>query len=192
MLQPDLADLSDEKLLQRVAGGDQAAFSILADRHEDKIFGLAQRVLGDRGDALDATQEILLTIFRQAGTFRGDSTFSTWLYRIGINTSRDLLRKRRRWQREGDDIGDADLPGTARIDEQVSLRIDLARALDQLSDDYRDAVLLHDVLGTPYEEIARLTKANIGTVKSRISRGRRKLADLMEPSRSPNASKDVT
>ncbi len=183
---------TDEELLAKVAGGDQAAFTVLAHRHEDKIFGLAQRVLGDRGDALDATQEILLTVFRQAGSFRGDSAFSTWLYRIGINTSRDLLRKRKRWQREGDDVGDVDPPSPARVDDQVTQRLDLARALDQLSDDYREPILLHDVVGIPYEEIARLTQTNIGTVKSRISRGRRKLAELLEPTPSSAASKDVT
>ncbi|MFN2526311.1 MAG: RNA polymerase sigma factor [Actinomycetota bacterium] len=191
-MRPDLGELSDEGLLERVAEGDQAAFTILVQRHEDKIFTLAHRVLGDRGDALDATQETLLTVFRQASTFRGESAFSTWLYRIGMNTSRDLLRKRKRWQREGDDLGEIDPPGPSRVDEQATQRIDLARALEQLSDDYREAVLLHDVAGVPYEQIARITQTNIGTVKSRISRGRRKLADLVEPSTSSSSSKDVT
>ncbi|HEX2240238.1 MAG TPA: sigma-70 family RNA polymerase sigma factor [Actinomycetota bacterium] len=191
-MHPDPEHIPDEELISKVAGGDQSAFNILVQRHEDKIFGLAHRVLADRGDALDATQETLLTVYRQASTFRGDSAFTTWLYRIGMNTSRDLLRKRRRWQREGDDIEGIDPPSSGRIDDQVSQRVDLARALEQLSEDYREPVLLHDVLGVPYEEIARVTRTNIGTIKSRISRGRRKLADLMEPTTSAAASKDVT
>ncbi len=189
-MRPDPRELSDEQLITEVANGDQDAFTILARRHEDKVFGLAHRVLGDRGDALDATQETLLTVYRQASTFRGDSAFSTWLYRIGMNTSRDLLRKRRRWQREGNDLDNEDPPAPGRVDDQVTQRIDLARALEQLTDDYREPVLLHDVAGVPYEEIARLTQTNIGTIKSRISRGRRKLAELMEPTTSAAASKD--
>lgn len=190
-MRPEATELPDEQLITMVAEGDQAAFTILARRHEDKIFALAHRVLGDRGDALDATQETLLTVYRQAGTFRGDAAFSTWMYRISINTSRDLLRKRRRWQREGEDVAGLDPASPGRVDDQVTQRIDLARALDQLADDYREPVLLHDVVGLPYEEIARLTRTNIGTIKSRISRGRRKLAELLEPRASAAASKDV-
>jgi RNA polymerase sigma-70 factor (ECF subfamily) len=181
---------SDESLLHAFRGGDHQAFTTLVRRHEDRMFALALRMTGSRADALDATQEAFVTMFRKASSFRGESAFGTWLYRIGINACHDLLRQRaRRDEKEGDrpDVEDERLP---RIDEAIALRIDLARALAELSEEYREAVVMHDLGGIPYEEIARLTGAAVGTVKSRISRGRRRLAELMEQASDSQASKD--
>jgi RNA polymerase sigma-70 factor (ECF subfamily) len=181
---------SDESLLHAFRGGDHQAFTTLVRRHEDRMFALALRMTGSRADALDATQEAFVTMFRKASSFRGESAFGTWLYRIGINACHDLLRQRaRRDEKEGDrpDVEDERLP---RIDEATALRIDLARALAELSEEYREAVVMHDLGGIPYEEIARLTGAAVGTVKSRISRGRRRLAELMEQASDSQASKD--
>ena len=147
-------------------------------------------MLGERSDALDATQEAFVSAFRQARSFRGDSSFGTWLYRIAINSCKDLLRKRNRW---GDPIEDAgvDTPSTEDLEGSVTRRMDLAAALAQLPDEFRDPVVMHDLGGVPYEEIARTTRTNIGTVKSRISRGRKRLAELLEHPTPPAASKDV-
>lgn len=183
--------VGDEELLRRAAGGDQAAFSQLVRRHEDRVFGIAVRMTGDRADALDATQDTFLAVFRQAGSFRGDAAFTTWLYRVAVNATRDLLRKRRRAPEPVEELPERGVPGPPP-EETVNLRLDLARALAELPEDYREAVLLHDVGAVPYEEIARITGAALGTVKSRISRGRRRLAVLMEQPVGAPASKEMT
>lgn len=172
----------DPELLNRASEGDEEAFAELMQRHEDRVFSLALRMMNDRSDALDATQETFITVFRRAESFRGDSAFSTWLYRIAVNTCMDLLRKRSRSALPGaeEDESGASVASAPSPEDTAVLRIDLARALRALQEDYREAVLLHDVGGVPYEEIAVLSGVAVGTVKSRISRGRRKLAELME------------
>lgn len=173
--------LSDEDVLGRFLNGDETAFATLVRRHQDRIFSLACRMMGDRGDALEATQETFLLALRQAAAFRGQSAFGTWLYKIGINACRDLLRKKKRWARPDDDIeARAATASAPSLDEAVALRLDVARALAALPLEYREAVAMHDLGGVPYEEIAATTKAPLGTVKSRISRGRRMLAELLE------------
>lgn len=186
----DDPSVRDEELLHRYLDGSERAFSILVQRHEDRIFGLAVRMLGDRADALDATQDAFISAFRQARSFRGDSSFGTWLYRIAINSCKDLIRRRGRWGDPVEDTGE-DRAGEGDLGAEVSARLDLAAALARLPEEFRDAVVMHDLGGIPYEQIARTTRVAIGTVKSRISRGRRRLAELMEHPGPPAASKDV-
>lgn len=182
---------SDAELLRRAADGDDAAFGKLMGRHEDRIFSLALKMTGNRPDALDATQDAFLAAFRQADKFRGESAFSTWLYRIGINACKDLLRKKGRLPQatEQDDLERASVPDRPRTDD-VDLRMDISKALAVLSEDYRQAVVMHDIGGIPYEDIATATGVAIGTVKSRISRGRRQLAGLLEHTGGSTASKE--
>lgn len=184
--------LSDEALLAEFLKGDDHAFSDLMRRHEDRIFGLAFRMTGSRPDALDATQEAFVAAFRQASTFRGDSAFATWLYRIAINACRDLLRKRTRQPTpEAEPVPPhRDRDPQPLVDETVTLRLDVAQALAGISDEYREAVVMHDLGGIPYQEIARITGVSVGTVKSRISRGRRRLARLLEQPIRARASKE--
>ena len=187
----DLEDLSDEALLDRFHNGTHAAYEVLMRRHEDRIFGLALRMTGDRSDALEATQDTFISAFRRAGSFRGDSSFGTWLYRIGINACRDVLRKRRRLPEPVADPSEHIEPiPVARLDDIVVDRVDLARALAELPEEYRQAVALHDLGGVPYDEIAAVAGVPIGTIKSRISRGRRRLAQSLEQRPRPEASKE--
>lgn len=179
----------DEQLLAAFLGGDQGAFDTLMRRHEDKIFGLALRMTGTRADALDATQDAFVAAFRKARTFKGTSAFSTWLYRIGINACHDLLRKKSKLV-PTEEIDPGATPDN--IAEEVGLRMDLAVALQELNPDYRQAVLMHDVGGFPYEDIAALTGVHVGTVKSRISRGRKKLAEMLEQRGAAAASNQTT
>jgi RNA polymerase sigma-70 factor, ECF subfamily len=180
--------LTDEQLLDQFIDGSRRCFDALVRRHEDRIFALALRMMGDRSEALDASQEIFLTLWRRAGSFRGDSSFSTWLYRIGINTCHDLLRKRKRVPQPHEEPPEP-VDGRPGMEEAVTLRMDLAQALAGIQSDYRDAVLMHDLGGVPYDEIARLTGVPVGTVKSRISRGRRALAAALEHPPSAESSK---
>ena len=180
---------ADEDLLAQAVGGDQAAFSELVRRHEDRVFGIAMRATGDRADAFDATQDTFVAVFRQAAGFRGESAFTTWLYRIAVNASRDVLRKRRRLPEPVETVPET-AGGDPGMERSVDLRLDLAQALAAVPEEYREAVLLHDLGAVPYEEIARITGTALGTVKSRISRGRRKLAELMEHQARADTSKD--
>lgn len=181
---------SDEQLLRNAAAGDGDAFTALMRRHEDKIFALALRMTGNRTDALDATQDTFISAYKQAGKFRGESQFSTWLYRVGMNACNDLLRKRSRAPRpSSDEMNDAEPVKGPGVAEGVALRLDLSRALAQLPDDYREAVAMHDLGGVPYEEIAGITGVAVGTVKSRISRGRKRLAEILEQPVGDAASK---
>ncbi len=180
---------SDEELLRSFLDGNQTPFAELIRRHEDRIFALAYRMTGQRADALDATQEAFVAAFRQAERFRFDSAFGTWLYRIAINACHDLLRKRKRWT--GDEPPESeqiDVAGS-RFDESIAAQVDLTTALSRLPSEYREAVVMYDLGGIAYDEIARLTEVPVGTVKSRISRGRRQLAELMEHPDPPTESK---
>ena len=174
---------SDEELLGDFVAGDRDAFPVLVRRHEDRLFALAMRMTGNRADALDATQDAFVAAFRRARSFRGDAAFGTWLYRIAINACQDLLRRRKpESSRDADETAEDPIAtgASARVEDVVGARVDLVRALAELPEEYREALVMHDLGGVPYEEIALLTETKIGTVKSRISRGRQRLAELLE------------
>lgn len=181
-------NLADRELLEMTAAGDGVAFAALMARHEEKVFACALRMLSNRADALDATQETFISAFRQASRFRGDAAVGTWIYRIAINACNDLLRKRKRWttQDEQDNLVDG---STASLEDRVASELAVRVALARISEEYREAVVMHDIGGVPYEEIASVTGVPVGTVKSRISRGRKALARLLEQRSSPQTSK---
>jgi len=182
-------DDTDEALLARFVAGEEQAFSELMRRHEDRIFALALSITGDRGDALEATQETFVSLWRRARSFEGRSRFGTWLYRIGINAARDQRRKRARMPL----LNDQQDPRSVAVEsdvELVAVRVDVARALESLPEGYREAVVMHDLGGIPYEDIAAITGVALGTVKSRICRGRHMLARRLEPAPDESASKD--
>ena len=116
----------------------------------------------------------------------------TWLYRIGINACKDFARKKKRWTAQGnvEEMIDRRATGPG-LDDRVTTRLEVQDALAQLPDEYREPLVMHDLGGISYEEIASVTETNIGTVKSRLSRGRRKLADLLEPERPDTSSKGM-
>jgi RNA polymerase sigma-70 factor (ECF subfamily) len=132
---------------------------------------------GNEHDALDAAQETFLSAFRKAPGFEGRARFSTWIYRVAINACLDLHRKKTRAPMPLEEVAPAD--AEPDIADVVIERGALAKALRELGEDFREAVLMHDVGGIPYEAIARATGVSVGTVKSRISRGRRKLASAL-------------
>lgn len=182
-----MSDRSDEDLLQVFLEGDGAAFDELVRRHEDAVFAVASRLMGQRADALDAVQETFIAVFRRAHSFRGDAAFSTWLHRIAINTCKDLIRKRGRFPIEpGDQV---ERPDVGDVSSQVTAHIDLAAALATLPEDQRTALVMFELGGIPYEEIARETNTQVGTVKSRISRARQALARAMEQATRQETSK---
>ena len=167
----------DESLAIRAARGESGALDELLRRHTTMIHAVCRRILGNADDALDATQEALLSIARKVHTFDGRSRFSTWCYRVATNAALDEARKRARRPQPFET-----LPETARhtsTDGHVADRVDIDRALAQLSPEYRAAVALRDLVGMDYAEISEVLGLPPGTVRSRISRGRAALADLL-------------
>lgn len=169
----DLESLSDEDLVRRyVADGVADAVDVLLRRHQDRVLGLAYRILGNRTDALDAAQEVFVVIFRKAASFRHQSAFTTWLYRLTVNACNDHARRRSRLPLPAEAIEAASSDAVGRADD----RMVITGALRTLPLDQRTAVVMRDLLGLSYEEIAEATETAVGTVKSRISRGRAALA----------------
>ncbi|HWD08008.1 MAG TPA: sigma-70 family RNA polymerase sigma factor [Actinomycetota bacterium] len=174
----DLEALSDDELVRRfVAGEADDAVDVLIRRHQDRVFGIAYRILGNRADALDAAQEVFVVVFRKAKSFRHQSAFTTWLYRLTVNACTDLHRRRARQPLPAEAL-EAPIPDTAGATDD---RLAIAQALKELPLDQRTAVILRDLYGLSYGEIAAATSAAVGTVKSRISRGRDSLAAALAP-----------
>lgn len=178
---------SDEALVAAYVEGDGGAFDELMARYERRVFAICYRYFGNAEDAEDAAQDAFIALLRRAETFSGASSFSTWMYRVATNACNDLARKRaRRPQRTDDDVAERDdLAGTAPSAEETlaarGLPDDLVAALSTLDEDTREAVVLHDVYGVAYTDIAARNGVAVGTVKSRIHRGHARLAAALQP-----------
>lgn len=166
---------ADELLVRRAQKGERYAFEKLVEAHEQRMYTLAARVLGSREDAADAVQEALVRAWLALPRFRGEARFSTWLYRIVVNSAHDVRAKRR--DRTAEEPPDPVDPRDRFAEQELSS--ELQRALDALDETYRVAVVLYDVLGCSYAEIAEMTGVPEGTVKSRIFRGRGELAERL-------------
>jgi RNA polymerase sigma-70 factor, ECF subfamily len=160
--------------------GDRAALEALLRRHHDRVAALCTRMCGP-SDAPDATQEALLAVVRGLPRFDGHAAFTTWLYRVTTNACLDELRRRRRRPLPGlDDERPLDGPALGPDPAgAVAARIDVDAALARLAPEFRAAVVLRDLCGLDYAEIAEILRIPPGTVRSRIARGRGQLADLL-------------
>jgi RNA polymerase sigma-70 factor (ECF subfamily) len=175
----------DDDLARRAAGGDRGALDTLLRRHTTLVHSVCRRILGNPADALDATQEALIAIATRVGTFDGRARFSTWAYRVATNAALDEARRRNRRPLPAEHLPDRERSLTESPDSAVADRLDVDAALTQLTPEYRAAVALRDLVGMDYAEIAEVLGVPPGTVRSRISRGRAVLADLLgnrEPS----------
>lgn len=170
----------EAELLARVVAGDHDAFTELMRAHEDRVFSVCLRIVGDRDRALDATQETFLTVFRKAGQFQGRSAVGTWIYRIAVNRCYDDLRRAKR-ERTDPLPEHVDPPdhGAAEEVEAAGLGPELYRALMSLPPDFRAAVVLSDIEGFSMPDAAETLGVPVGTVKSRVFRGRRLLAERL-------------
>ena len=168
----------DERLIRRARGGDRHAFELLVLEHQHRLFTLAARELGSKADAEDALQETLIRAWQGLSRFRGDSSFSTWLYRICLNAIVDQRARRSRGSGQPlDDVVEPPDPRDRIAERELSDALQVG--LSQLDETYRTPVLLYDVLGRSYAEIAETLGVAEGTVKSRIFRGRAELARLL-------------
>lgn len=194
------ASETDERLVRRFQEGSADAFEVLVQRHGTRVYNLCLRILGDPEEAADASQETFLAALRKLDTFRGDAAFTTWLHRVAVNACYDSLRRKRRrplLQMVTDEGAERPEPSVPVPDhaEGVVLSIDVARALMEVPEEFRVVLVLADVQDLPYDEIAGILEIPVGTVKSRVFRGRAALGRALgvvrgEPSRTSRASEE--
>jgi RNA polymerase sigma-70 factor (ECF subfamily) len=190
---------AEAQFLERLKGGNAAAFNRLVEERHADIYALLYRLTEDAEEARDLTQETFLQAFRNIASFRGDADLRTWLYRIAVNQARNRWRwwKRRRRDRtvslDAPAGAETETPLSAGLrdedasdPEQIALARERQRALlsalRSLSRSYREVIVLRDIEGLSYEEVAQALEINVGTVKSRLSRGRVELRKRLEGS----------
>ena len=172
---------SDEELLAAHLEGDRTAFGVLMTRHERRIYGLCFRILGNREDAEDATQEAFIGALRRLGAFRGEAAFSTWLYRIAVNAATDQARRRGRARMMPLETEETGQTAAAVGDPSgaVATALTVQTALRAVPEDFRIALILCDLYGFGHAQAAEILGIPIGTVKSRVFRGRLALGEQL-------------
>jgi len=173
-------------LIKRAQNSDAAALEAQLKLDEKRVYNIAYRYMNNEADAYDMAQEALIKVYRGIRTFKGQSAFSSWVYRLTVNTCLDGLRKRRKVPLSLDHVlesGASFEAGTGDSPEQCALSLesaeDIQRAINALSDDHKQVVILRDINGLTYEEIAYSLDISIGTVKSRLNRGRQRLREML-------------
>ena len=172
--------VDERKLIQRAKQGDTYAFEQLIHEHRVGAFNLAFRMLGNRDDADDAAQDAMVKVFKSIGSFREQSKFSTWVYRLTYNVCIDIMRKQKPGTTTELDERLVDKSPTPEEElEHNERQKQIKAAIAALTPDYRSAIVLRDVNGHSYDEIAQILGCSVGTVKSRINRGRLKLKEIL-------------
>lgn len=181
----------EREIVNRVISGDTEAFEALVLEHQNKVYSLALRMVGNEEDARDMAQEAFIRAYGSLAGFRGDSKFSVWLYRLTSNICIDFLRSRGKkrtvsmtWAGDdGEDAGELEIPDEtwspeSQLERSLT-RESVRRGLESLSPQYREILLLREINGLSYAEIAGALSLEEGTVKSRIFRARKKLCDFL-------------
>jgi RNA polymerase sigma-70 factor, ECF subfamily len=183
----------DRLLVERAQRGDKRAFELLVEKYQRKLARLVSRLVRDPGEVEDVTQEAFIKAYRALPSFRGDSAFYTWLYRIGINTAKNYLVAMGRRaptstevdaeEAEGYDNGeqlrDINTPESLLLSREIGATVNAA--IESLPEELRSAIQLRELEGMSYEEIAKLMDCPIGTVRSRIFRAREAIAERLKP-----------
>ncbi|MCQ4725160.1 sigma-70 family RNA polymerase sigma factor [Anaerotignum faecicola] len=194
-----MAGHSEEtSLIKKAQSGDSAAFGELIIRHERFVYNVVYRMLPNKEDAEDISQEVFLKVYKYLGKFDGKASFSTWVYKIAVNTCIDEIRKRKgketlsiNAEADGDDgvysreYADSGM----NVEEEVLSKEGLSeikRAIDKLSEEHKTIITLRDIEGLSYTEIAEITDCSMGTVKSRLARARKILKGLIVKEREQN------
>ena len=174
----------DDELVRRFRAGEADAFTALVQRHQQRVYSLCVRVLGDADAAADVAQDTFLRVLRKIDGFRGEAAFTTWLHRVAVNACYDELRRKQRrpMLHVAADDGREHEPGPPVPDhaDEVAGARDAAWALTRIPEEFRVALVLADVHDLAYEQIAQVLDVPIGTVKSRVHRGRLALGKVMD------------
>ena len=202
-------NLEEEKeIIQRVINGDKNAFEDLVVANQKNVYNLALKMTRNEDDALDISQEAFIKAYRQLDSFRGDSRFSVWLYRLTYNLCIDFLRKKTvaitvplSYEDEGGDVSPLEIPDVRNLPEDSALRKELQKtisvSMSELELNHREILAMREITGMSYDDIAKSLGVNIGTVKSRLARARLKLVDILKEkgtfpeSFRPNTQKEV-
>ena len=202
-------NLEDEKeIIQRVISGDKNAFEDLVLANQNNVYNLALKMTRNEDDALDISQEAFIKAYRQLDSFRGDSRFSVWLYRLTYNLCIDFLRKKTSaitdplsYEDEGGDVSPLEIPDVRNLPEDSALRKEVQKtisaSINELELNHREILVMREITGMSYDDIAKSLGVNIGTVKSRLARARLKLVDILKEkgtfpeSFRPNTQKEV-
>ena len=185
-------DENDQQLVERVQAGDQSAFNLLVLKYQHRVLKLVGRFVSDPSEAQDVAQEAFLKAYRALGSFRGESAFYTWLYRIAINTAKNALVAQRRrpvdfdldaqdpesFERQAK-LKESDTPEGVLLTEEIRQVVE--KAMEQLPEDLRTAIVLRELDGLSYEEIAEAMDCPVGTVRSRIFRAREAIDKKLKP-----------
>lgn len=183
----------DQQLVERAQRGDKQAFELLVSKYQRKLARLLSRFIRDATEVEDVTQEAFIKAYRALPTFRGDSAFYTWLYRIGINTAKNYLVAMGRRApttteidseeaegfEDGDQLRDLNTPENEMMSRQVAETVN--QTLETLPEELRSAITLREIEGLSYEDIANIMNCPIGTVRSRIFRAREAIAAKLRP-----------
>jgi len=183
----------DQQLVERAQRGDKQAFELLVSKYQRKLARLLSRFIRDATEVEDVTQEAFIKAYRALPTFRGDSAFYTWLYRIGINTAKNYLVAMGRRApttteidseeaegfEDGDQLRDLNTPENVMMSRQVAETVN--QTLETLPEELRSAITLREIEGLSYEDIASIMNCPIGTVRSRIFRAREAIAAKLRP-----------
>ncbi len=177
--------MSDQDLIKRCKKGDREAFNILVQTYQKQVFNIAYSMLSDYEDASDAAQEIFVKVYKSIESFRGQSSFTTWLYRISANVCNDFLRKRQRRAAtvsidQDDDDGyvaelESESPTPEEHLEMTEQQKAVRSAINELRNEYKEIIIYSDINEMSYDEISYILKCPIGTVKSRLNRARNAL-----------------
>ncbi len=185
----------EKLLIEKSQQGDIESFELLIKEHQQIAFNIAYRMLGNIEDAKDISQDAFIKIYKSLNTFKGDSSFSTWLYRIVTNTCLDELRKRKKRNtisydntiKTDDGEIDRNIPDTGDTPEEIVSKNESQRAIiksiNKLSEQHKIVIVLRDIKGFSYEQIGEILNCPEGTIKSRISRARIALRTLLEKDR---------
>ena len=183
----------DQQLVERAQQGDKHAFELLVSKYQRKLGRLLSRFIRDPGEVEDVTQEAFIKAYRALGSFRGESAFYTWLYRIGVNTAKNYLVSTGRRAPtitnydaeeaesfdDGEQLRDLNTPENVLMGKQIARTVN--QSMDRLPEELRAAITLREIDGMSYEEIAKIMDCPIGTVRSRIFRAREAISEQLRP-----------